>query len=99
MCRVSNHDKNAWEGTEFEQFGPALEAAMVLSVVGEGALADDDRRYLAFSAAFERDFVGQGGQRRTITETLDLAWDLLAPFPAEELTRIGPEHLAAHRRT
>ncbi len=36
MTFVSNHDKNSWEGTEFEQFGPALEAAIVLSVVGEG---------------------------------------------------------------
>ena len=35
MMFVSNHDKNAWEGTEFEQFGDALEAAIVLSVVGE----------------------------------------------------------------
>ena len=36
MMFVSNHDKNAWEGTEFEQFGDALEAAIVLSVVGDG---------------------------------------------------------------
>ena len=36
MTFVSNHDKNAWEGTEFEQFGAGLEAAIVLSVVGEG---------------------------------------------------------------
>lgn len=36
MTFVSNHDKNAWEGTEFEQFGDCLEAAIVLSVVGEG---------------------------------------------------------------
>lgn len=36
MTFVSNHDKNAWEGTEFEQFGPALDAAIVLSVVGDG---------------------------------------------------------------
>jgi glycosidase len=36
MTFVSNHDKNAWEGTEFEQFGDALDAAIVLSVVGEG---------------------------------------------------------------
>ncbi len=36
MTFVSNHDKNAWEGTEFEQFDKGLEAAMVLSVVGEG---------------------------------------------------------------
>jgi glycosidase len=36
MTFVSNHDKNAWEGTEFENFADGLEAAIVLSVVGEG---------------------------------------------------------------
>ena len=36
MLFVSNHDKNAWEGTEHEQFGPMLEAAVVMSVVSEG---------------------------------------------------------------
>lgn len=36
MTFVSNHDKNSWEGTEFENFGDGLEAAIVLSVVGEG---------------------------------------------------------------
>ena len=25
MTFVSNHDKNAWDGTEFEQFGTGLE--------------------------------------------------------------------------
>lgn len=36
MTFVSNHDKNAWDGTEFEQFDEGLEAAIVLSVVGDG---------------------------------------------------------------
>ncbi|WP_224490887.1 alpha-amylase family glycosyl hydrolase [Robertkochia flava] len=36
MTFVSNHDKNAWEGTMWEQFGDGLEAAIVLSVVGDG---------------------------------------------------------------
>ena len=36
MIFVSNHDKNAWEGTEFEQFGAGLETAIVLSVVSDG---------------------------------------------------------------
>lgn len=36
MTFVSNHDKNAWDGTQYEQFGDALEAAIVLSVLGEG---------------------------------------------------------------
>ncbi len=36
MAFISNHDKNSWEGTQFELFGDALEAAIVLSVIGEG---------------------------------------------------------------
>ena len=36
MIFVLNHDKNAWEGTEFEQFGLGPDAAIVLSVIGEG---------------------------------------------------------------
>jgi hypothetical protein len=36
MLFVSNHDKNAWEGTEYEQFGEALLPSIVLSVVSEG---------------------------------------------------------------
>lgn len=36
MVFVSNHDKNSWEGTQFEVFGPALEAAIALTVIGEG---------------------------------------------------------------
>ena len=36
MTFTSNHDKNAWNGTMFDQFGDAVEAAIVLSVVGDG---------------------------------------------------------------
>jgi glycosidase len=36
MTFVSNHDKNSWEGTQFELFGDALENAIALSVIGEG---------------------------------------------------------------
>ena len=36
MTFVSNHDKNAWEGTEFEAFGKAVKTAMVLSFVSDG---------------------------------------------------------------
>ena len=36
MTFASNHDKNAWEGTQFELFGDALEATIALSVIGEG---------------------------------------------------------------
>ena len=36
MTYISNHDVNAWEATQFESFGDGLEAAIVLSVTGEG---------------------------------------------------------------
>lgn len=55
---VTNHDKNAWDGTEFEIFGDGVRAAIVLSVIGggmplvyNGQEAGNPRR-LAF---FERD--------------------------------------------
>ncbi len=36
LTHVTNHDLNAWDGTQFELFGEALELAIVLSVVNDG---------------------------------------------------------------
>lgn len=36
MLFTSNHDKNAWEGTEYELFGDAVEAAIVLTFASKG---------------------------------------------------------------
>ncbi|VUD61928.1 Alpha-amylase 2 [Thalassocella blandensis] len=36
MLYVTNHDKNSWDGTEFEIFGDAVEAVTVLSFVSKG---------------------------------------------------------------
>jgi V/A-type H+-transporting ATPase subunit B len=61
------------------------------SIVGEQALSDDDRRTLGFVDDFERRFVGQGAERRSVEQTLDLAWDLLGRYPGTELKRIEPQ--------
>jgi V/A-type H+-transporting ATPase subunit B len=68
------------------------------SIVGTAALGEDDRRYLAFADDFEQRFMNQGQQRRDITATLDLAWDLLGRFPRHELTRIRQRHLDRHHQ-
>jgi V/A-type H+/Na+-transporting ATPase subunit B len=70
-----------------------LEVRRLLSVVGEAALSAEDRRYLEFSTRFEREIVGQGTARRSVTETLDVFWSLLRIFPPEDLRRIPPELL------
>ena len=67
------------------------ELRRLVSIIGEQALSDDDRRTLTFADEFEQRFVGQGSERRSIEETLELAWELLARFPAGELKRIKPE--------
>jgi V/A-type H+-transporting ATPase subunit B len=67
------------------------ELRRLASIIGEAALSDDDRRYLAFAADFEHVFVNQGGERRTIDETLELAWKLLLQLPEGALKRIDPE--------
>jgi V/A-type H+/Na+-transporting ATPase subunit B len=73
--------------------GRGQELRRLTSIVGEQALSDDDRRVLGFVEAFEHEFVNQGETRRSIEETLDLAWQLLAPFPQTELRRIAPDLL------
>lgn len=58
MLYTTNHDKNAWDGTEFEVFGPAVDAAIVFSFVSTGipliynGQEAGNRKRLAF---FERD--------------------------------------------
>ncbi len=69
----------------------------LVAIIGEAALSETDRRFLAFADDFERRLVHQGGAARSIAETLDLAWDLLDAFATEELKRIRPEVIAARR--
>jgi V/A-type H+-transporting ATPase subunit B len=63
----------------------------LVAVVGEESLTETDRNYLEFMERFERQFIHQGGTvRRTIDETLAIAWSLLAILPETELRRIEP---------
>ncbi len=69
-----------------------------MAIVGEEALSDMDRKYLAFAEAFERQLVNQGDQERPIEETLDLGWKILGGIPATEYRRIRKELIDAYAR-
>jgi V/A-type H+-transporting ATPase subunit B len=61
----------------------------LVAVVGEEALTSRDRKYLEFADEFEKRFVTQDkNEDRSIEETLDIGWDLLASLPEGELKRI-----------
>ena len=72
------------------------EVRRLMSIVGESGLPPEDRRYLAFAAAFERTYLDQGPDRRTLADTLEVGWQLLSPFPVAELKRVSAEQLARH---
>lgn len=59
------------------------------TIMGEAALSEEDRRYMAFADQFERRYISQGYyENRPIEATLDLGWELLSMFGDAELKRI-----------
>ncbi len=69
------------------------------AIVGEGALTPEDRQFLKFADVFEKSFIGQGkDEDRTIIETLDLGWKLLASIPESELKRVKKDHIEKYGR-
>jgi V/A-type H+-transporting ATPase subunit B len=65
----------------------------LVAIIGETALSPNDRKVLVFADRFEERFVGQGTVNRDITETLEIAWELLEPMPIELLKRIPREFI------
>ncbi len=64
------------------------------AVVGEEALSATDKLYLKFADIFEERFIKQGSHDdRSIEQTLDLGWELLAMFPESELKRLKREYI------
>jgi len=73
----------------YAAYSRGVELRSLAAVVGEESLSPVDRKYLEFADAFERRFLSQGErENRTIEQTLDLAWEILAILPEEELTNI-----------
>ncbi len=63
-------------------------------IIGTEALSERDKKYLKFADEFEAKFIKQGEyERRTIEETLDIAWDLLSIIPEEELKLVREEYI------
>jgi V/A-type H+-transporting ATPase subunit B len=70
----------------------------LVAIIGEAALSAEDRQVLAFARQFEEKYIGQGPVERDISETLDQAWELLAPMPAEALKRVPREFIERYHR-
>jgi V/A-type H+-transporting ATPase subunit B len=72
----------------YASYARGVHVRRLVAIVGEEGLTELDRTYLAFADEFEKRFIGQGEQRRTIDETLDLGLELLKMLPERELKRL-----------
>jgi V/A-type H+-transporting ATPase subunit B len=75
----------------------AQQARELADLVGEEALSETDRRYVAFATALQRDVVNQSpSENRSMDETLDRLWAALAMLPVRELTMVSAQQREAY---
>ncbi|HRN86160.1 MAG TPA: V-type ATP synthase subunit B [Candidatus Dojkabacteria bacterium] len=78
----------------FAGYAKGRELRELAQILGESSLSEDDRKFVQFVDAFEKEFVNQGYENdRSIEESLNLGWKLLAMLPEKELKRVKKEHI------
>ncbi len=78
----------------FAAYARGKDARELMVILGEAALTEMDKKYAEFAEAFEKQYVSQGyNANRSIEETLDIGWQLLAILPRSELKRIKDDML------
>jgi V/A-type H+-transporting ATPase subunit B len=75
----------------------ARQARELADLVGEDALSQTDRMFVAFEERLRADLINQApSENRTLSATLDGIWAALGVLPRRELTMVTPEQVAAH---
>jgi V/A-type H+/Na+-transporting ATPase subunit B len=82
----------------YASYAKGQETRRLVAIIGEEALGDLDRKYLAFADVFERTLINQGGDERSMEETLDLGWRALEALPDTEYRRIGRDLIGRFSR-
>ncbi|HHV07885.1 MAG TPA: V-type ATP synthase subunit B [Firmicutes bacterium] len=78
----------------YAAYARGKEAKELAAILGEAALSETDKIFSNFADEFENRYLRQGEEEdRSITETLDLGWELLSMLPRIELKRIRDEYL------
>lgn len=91
---MTREDHGPVSNQMYANYAMGKDVEAMKAVVGEEALSTEDKLYLEFKEKFEKKFVNQGSyQKRTIFESLDLAWELLRIFKRESLKKISKKIL------
>lgn len=93
----TREDHGALANQLFSCYAAVQDAKSLAGVIGEDELSPKDKRLLNFGKEFEARFINQSAyESRSITETLDLGWELLSILPREDLDRIDDETIAKY---
>jgi V/A-type H+-transporting ATPase subunit B len=78
----------------FAAYARGKEAKELATILGEGALTEEDKAFANFSDKFEDSYVRQGEyENRSIEDTLEKGWELLKGIPLSELKRVRDEYI------
>ena len=90
----TREDHAALSGQLFASYAKVMDARSLASVIGEEELSDEDRKYLKFGKLFEEKILSQGhNENRSMEQSLDLCWQILATLPRTQLSRIEDDIL------
>jgi V/A-type H+-transporting ATPase subunit B len=84
----------------YASYAHARQVQRLASIIGEEDLSATDKLCLAFAREFHERFLCQGvDENRTITQTLELGWEMVMILPEQELTRLKPEEIDQYGKT
>ena len=81
----------------FAAYSKVRQVRNLSSIIGEEELSENDKKYLKFGEQFEQVFLTQGEyENRSIDQTLDLGWKVVASLPKEDLLRINQDYIGKY---
>lgn len=92
----TREDHSAVADQLYALYAEGRDLRRMVAIVGEAALSEQDTQILDFADAVEQRFVGQGRVNRSVEQTLDLAWELLAGLPASLLKRVPQDMIVKY---
>ncbi len=101
---LTREDHKAVSDQCYAAYAEGRDLRGLVAIVGKDALSERDRKFLDFADAFENKFVRQGkDEDRDIETTLEIAWELIAILPENQLSRIDRKYIEkyhpAHRKS
>ncbi len=81
----------------YASYAQGRDLRRLVAIVGEEALSELDRKHLKFADDFEKFFISQSEEDRTIERTLGIGWELLSVYPEAELKQVKKEHIAKYK--